>query len=482
MKKIKIMSLLFFAILGLQNTASASFSDDGIYTEKFNEDIFAKEKKDIKWGMSKPAEVSKLIDFNGKLTLNYSVRDWVYAYFDVDPRQSTGEIHGSLQVEGSAPFQIMIHTLTEDGKSEGPVAYTNTQEKAIFKFEASKNIQKIDFNFVAKPDKAYRIYIHPQKKGQTGQTIVHEVKLENSFVIISKKIKKISSSDGLQQIIDAVKKQADKLNVDLGLEKDQVNSNDESAVIPPPPPPMDGLNKKNESGIIPPPPPPMDGLKIGQNKQNQGLNLGGIGKQKENLNQVKVDPINPYKGMSTNDLTQKGLLNDVGALKELARRAADSSDANGQHLAKLALESIAKSNKNVDVSKLVGNAQEERKYIRMNEAELKEAAEKNPDKVIAEIQRRLVINKDFKLELLLKSIQGQKLNKVDKNEIKAVEYKDLSVAELEKRAKDSKNPDEKAKEEIEKRAKNGNIQAKIALKFWNQNVEEDDDDSNSDWD
>jgi hypothetical protein len=184
MKKIKIMSLLFLSTLGLQASVSAGLDDIGIYKQTFQNDVFQSEKDGITWKMSLPAKNLNLIESNNnELKVQYSEKGWIYAFFDIKANTSENaeDIKIKFDVKGTDPFKIMIYSLTEENK-DGPIALTNTKEQAIYLVDRSEIFKNFEGHFIREKGKKYRVYIHPQKGGQTGNTIIKDLKIENGAI------------------------------------------------------------------------------------------------------------------------------------------------------------------------------------------------------------------------------------------------------------------------------------------------------------
>jgi hypothetical protein len=136
MNKIKL--IFFFALvhLSLQFNVFANLEEDGVYETDFKTDVFQDSgDESIKWSMSRPAKNLNLIKIeNNQLTLNYNEKNWVYAYFDVSLsiKDIRSIIQGTIDVKGTAPAKIMIYSLKEDGKTDGPLALTNDKKKCHF--------------------------------------------------------------------------------------------------------------------------------------------------------------------------------------------------------------------------------------------------------------------------------------------------------------------------------------------------------------
>jgi hypothetical protein len=181
--------------LGLQASVLAGLNDDGIYIEKFEKDVFTQEKEDIKWGMSSFSKKENLIfSLNGQLEIQYSKEGWSYPYFDIDASENDQTIEGTIQLETTDPARIIVHALKEDGKSEGPKAFSDITKNKAADFHFDKNDKEVKIQFLKNPKTKYRVYIYPKKLEQTGQTIVHEVKLEIN-------LKKIRAPEDIQALI-----------------------------------------------------------------------------------------------------------------------------------------------------------------------------------------------------------------------------------------------------------------------------------------
>jgi hypothetical protein len=181
MKKIKIMSLVLLSSLLFKAPVFSGLVHTGLYHEKFGKDVFdGSKKEDIKWDMSLPAKNLKLIKIeNNALEINYNPNHWSYAYFDIDESDDDQMIEGIIKLETTDPSQIMIYSLKEDKKSDGPIASSNITEnqKALFKFD--KNDKEIKIQFFKNSKTKYRFYIHPQKLNQTGKTFIKEIELQD---------------------------------------------------------------------------------------------------------------------------------------------------------------------------------------------------------------------------------------------------------------------------------------------------------------